>query len=523
MAATLMAACVFPAWGQAIIPVNRHLAINDMPLRSNDIDCSTPLKKASDNLQDLLPSSVASWYYSVTAGNTYGNATIASKSNWLTSALDWVNNKVANFPGGTDLQRGTAQNENMLTWLDDIVFPELTMRSEQTKAFQRMMKGFQLFRQMQVMSKSFSGSLFKIDLLDLLPVFEQVYLDDFGMPSNGVRVGLRYKDSEDQDNILAAFGLDNPHLGPWDTPRLRYKGPQKFDDIGFKIEASPYQDVEVGSGALRIGQKGNEILDRVFFEGMMGRHMANGGVYYTTRADLDRPSPKLLKKQAENCRDIRIKQILDESEAWAKAYNIDPADALVYFQEELNYWDSKPGAIYDNQMRRLNRLRDEVQPIQNDTVKLESPEHLKEESDPDRKNFLDNLFNLYTQLNDSVGEVYNAATGNEDDGDNPGPRLLYKANVDYAKATHAAYLETLAIRRYLAAKIQAEAQRGASDGFYNLWRDMEDRKRVLAREEVRAEDYRKRANKVIDLLEKMGLYPDDIHAMVQGGGVKNAD
>jgi len=509
----LLAACGV-AFAQAI-GVPRHAMFTTMPLRSNSYTASTPMKVVSDTIEDYLPSSTGSYYYSVTAGNTYGPATKADKAGWLASCMNWINNQVPGLTGNSS--RGTGQNENITEWIDSIVFPELTMRTEQMASFQRAMKAFQLFRQMQVMAKSFTGSLFKFDLLDILPVYEQVTLDDFGMPSNGVRVGLRYKDADSKNNLLAAFGLDSPHIGPYDTPRLVYKGPQSFSGLGLKIEATPYQGTDTGSGALRIGQAGNEILDRVFFEGMMGRNMANGGVYYTSRALQDRPSPVLLQQAAQSARDIRINQILNEADAYAKAYNIDPATALATFQDELNWWDARPQEIYDDQIRRLNRLRDEVQPAQNDIVKLESPEHLQEESDPARKTFLDGVYNLYSQIGDSVSEVYNAATGDENDLDNPGPRLLFKANVDYAKATHAAYLEALAIRRYLASKIQADAQRGAAEGFYNLWKDLEDRNRVVAKTEAQSGEYTTKANRVITLLGQIGLDVDAIHAGVQGG------
>lgn len=497
-----------------VIPVPRHSVVANMPNRQMAVDATPAMQSLTDGMQDILPSSTGAYYYGVSTGNTYGSVTQATKAEWLSKGLDWVSGTSNGLPGLA--QRGTAAIENMVTWIDDIIRPEVTFRYEQMAGFQRMLKAFQLFRQMQIMAKSWHGSLFQFDLLDITPVFEQMDLDDFGVPGTGVRVGLRYKDKAQKTDILSNFGLTNPFIGPWDSPRLRYKGPHKFSDISFDVETSPYQGTVVTSDALRIGQAGNELLDRVWFEGVMGRNMTKGGAYYTSKIAQERPSPLLLKQRAEAARDIRIAQILEEADAMSRAYGIDPMDAINHFQEELAWWDTKPQDLYDNQMQRINRYRDELQQVHNDIVKMESPEKLKEASDPDRQNFLDGVFNLYAQIGDSVSAVVNAATGEENDNDNPGPRLIYKANVSYAKSRHAAYLEALAIRRFLFSKIQAEAQRGAADGFFNLWKDMEDRKHNVARAEANVAAYQEHANRILDRLNKMGLTPDDIHATVRG-------
>lgn len=496
-----------------LTPVPRHAPFSAMPARLITGTTSQGWKALTDQKEDALPGSVASYHYSVIAGNTYGAATVATKADWITRACDWVVGK-ANA-GMSEATRGVAAIEQVVKWIDDSIAPEFTMRYEQMADFQRMLKAYQLFRQMEIMAKSWTGSIFKFDVLDIVPVYEQVYLDELGTATNGIRVGIKYKDREGSGDLLSTFGLDNPYVGTFDAPRVVYKGPHHFSDIGFDIEASPYQGTVVDSEPLRIGKAGNEILDRVFFEGMLGRNMANGGVYYTPKAREDRPSPILLRERAQTLAQERQAQIIAEADAYSKRYGVDPVTSLNLFTDELSYWNSLPDSIYENQMQRINRLRDEVQPMQNDTVKLESPEKLKEHSDPERKGFLDNVFNLYKQLGDSTSAIYNAATGEENEGDNPGPRLIYKANVSYAKATHAAFLEAQAIRRYLAAKIMAESQRGASQAFYNLWRDTVDRNKNLAQAQIHVHDYKVQANRVIDGMNKLGISIDAVHGEVK--------
>lgn len=495
----------------------RHQILEGMPSRLTSIEVSQKAQELTDALEDIIPGSTASYYYSVTAGNTYGKSTMDAKADWLTKTSAWLMGRADGLLGTT--KRGTAAIENGVEWIDGVVMPEVTVRTEQMAGFQRMLKAYQLFREMEVMAKSWRGSIFKFDVLDVVPVFEQVYLDDFGTPNTGIRVGIKYKDREGKGSVLSAFGMDDPFIGKWDAPRLRYKGPQKFSDIGFSIEASPYQGTDTESGALRIGKKGNEILDRVFFEGVMGRNMADRGVYYTSKAMDDRPSPILLKQRAESARDIRMAQILQEADAYSKAHpELDATAIMNHFKDELEWWRMKPEWLYDNQMARLKRYQDELQKTNNDTVKNESPEKLKEESDPARKNFLDNLFNLYTKIGDSVDNVVNSASGDENQGDNPGPRLLYKANVDYAKATHAAYLEALAIRRYLESRISAEAQRGQAESFYNLWQDAQERQHVLAKFQVRSQEYKERGAKVLGMMDKLGISIDSVHEGVRRMG-----
>jgi len=512
----LWAWCVPVASAQtlfSVTPVPRHAPFSAMPARLITGTTSQPWKAMTDQKEDALPGSISSYHYSVIAGNTYGAATTATKLDWTTRVCNWVVGKAD--AGLSAAQRGTAEIESMVKWVDDIIAPEFTMRYEQMADFQRMLKAYQLFRQMEIMAKSWTGSIFKFDVLDIVPVFEQVYIDELGTPSNGIRTGIKYKDKQGGGDLLSSFGLDSPFVGTFNTPLMKYKGPHHFSDIGFDIEASPYQGTVVDSEPLRIGKAGNEILDRVFFEGMLGRNMAGQGLYYTPKAMMDRPSPVLLRQRAQTLAQERQSQIVAEADAYSKRFGVSPVDALNLFTDEMAYWNALPDMIYENQMQRINRLRDEVQPAQNDVVKLESPEKLKEGSDPQRKTFLDNVFNLYTQLGDSTSAIYNAATGEENENDNPGPRLLYKANVAYAKSTHAAYLEAAAIRRYLAAKIMAESQRGSSQAFYNLWRDSIDRNKNLAQAQVRVQQYTTSANRVISGMNKLGITLDAVHAEVK--------
>lgn len=199
----------------------------------------------------------------------------------------------------------------------------------------------------------------------------------------------------------------------------------------------------------------------------------------------------------------------------ADAYGIDYMTAINSFTDELTWWRAKPQEIYDSQMRRLDRLRNELQPVHNDVAKLESTEKRKEDSDPEHQNFLDGLYNLYTQIGDSVSDVTNSATGDENDNDNPGPRIIYKANVDYAKATHEAYLEALSIRRFLTARITADAQHGAAQSYYNLFKVAEARSANLVKVQTRTQQYQESADNIVTTLQKLGLTPDDIHQEVR--------
>lgn len=499
-----------------LTPAPVNIGFNAMPLRTGPGMTSQGWKALTDAKEDFFPSSTASYYYSVTAGNTYGSATIAAKADWWSKSMDWVVGKATNGAPGP-VQRGVAAIEQGLQWIDDVITPEVTMRTEQMADFQRMLKAYQLYRQFEIMAKSWTGSVFKFDVLDVIPVYEQNYLDEFGISTTGVRVGIKYKDRQGSGDLLSSFGLDNPYVGPFNASRLKYKGPQKFSGIGIDIEASPYQGTVTDSGALRIGKDGNEILDRVFFEGMMGRNMAHGNVYYTSKATMDRPSPVLLRQRAQTYADERQTQILNQADAYAKLYKVDSVTALNLHIDELQYWQAQPNAIYENQMQRINRLRDEVQPIQNDVVKLEIPEKLQESSDPSRKTFMDSVFNLYKRLGDSASDVLNAADPESplEDDENNGHRQMYKAEVNYTKATHAAYLEALAIRRYLAAKVMAESQRGAGDAFYNLWKSSEETTSNVAKAQVRVAEYQKKANRVIDGMNKLGINFADLHAEIK--------
>lgn len=497
-----------------VVPVPRHAPFSTMPKRLDPADTTEVMKALTDIKEDLLPGSTASLYHSVTSGNTNGPATQAGKADWLSKSLGWLNGTPA-APGlagsETIAHRAVAAIDNALHWLDDQVAPELTMRTAQMADFQRALKAYQLFRQMMVMAKSWRGSLFQFDLLDVIPVFQPSNVDDVGIPNNGLRLGVRYKDRQGKGDLLANFGLDNPFIGDFDSPRLRYKGPRSVKDIGFSIEASPYDGTETESGALRIGKAGNELLDRVFFEGMMGRNMARHGVYFTNNLAADRPSPNFLRARAETARDIRMRQILEEADAFAKAYpGLSASQIMDHFKDEMEWWRLKPQALFDNQMQRLNRLRDELQPVHNDIIKLESADKLKEESDPSRKSFLEGVYNLYSMIGDSIGEIQNAATGDEPEGDNPAPRLLYKANVSYARSTHAAYHEALAIRRFLAAKIRADAQRESSQGFITLWKNVQERRAALAKFESAMETYRQRGAKVLSGLDRLGITTDEV-------------
>lgn len=472
------------------------------------------LRNVQDQLTDLLPTSTGDNYYSITAGNTYGYATKATKASWVDKSINWVVGRISGISeamkSGTD--RASKEVEKSITWIDEHIAPEFYLSPEQVQNFRRAIQAYRLYRQMDVMAKSWRGSLFKIDLLDVMPVFQQAEYDEFGLPRTGIRVGLKYKDKVAKEDILSANGLDNPFVGDWDHPIVTYKGPRKWSDVSFDLVASPYQG-QGDSEPLSALQAGNKFIDQVWFEGVVGGAGLWDGLKYGANVQDTRMSPKILKENAQRVGDARLSDIQREIQSLIKL-GISPVEATKRFQAEIDFWANVPGDIYDNQVARINRLRDMLVPATNDIKKLEGVEHAKDESDPLAVNFLEKSFNTVRDIWGAVGSG-NDVTGNEPDGNegpwvggtkvNSGPRMQFKANVAYAKATHAAWLEAQAIRRLLHSSIKSRAQHLASDGYLRLIKTLERRQGDAIRAELSAERYNRTANRVLTTLEGMEL------------------
>lgn len=498
-------------------PVPRHAMFYGYPAYP-DIANNPGTRAVYDQMRDVAATSTGHLYYNTTAGNAKGSGTMANKATWAQKSADWIAGKVTGWSSDfTDyLTTGTAAVENAIEWVDDHVQPEILMPEEMAENFHRAFKAYQIYRQMTVMSKSWSGSLFKIDLLDVMPTFEMTSVDQYGAIDTGVKVGLKYRDKDSRGDILSANGLDNPFLGSWDRPRYSYKGPRKLSDVDFQVEASPYAGVVDGNNSvLRAGQSGLEMLDRVWYEGVLGRNQADRGVYYNPRIEDYRSSPKLLKERAERVGAARLSQIDQEIAMWARITGKSTADLQASYQPEINYWSNFGDRLYEGQVRRINRLRDELQKTQNATVQNESLERLKNSSQPQATGFLDSAFNTIETLGKAATDLRNAVTGNEAEGEDTGPRMVFKAQVAYAQATHGAYLEAKAIREVLYSKLKAAAQNSAADGFVRMQKELKKRLAEQERLEAALVGYRdKGANETLDLLAAIGVTPADVHARI---------
>lgn len=507
------------------IGVPRHDPINKVQSTDNmATGYNVGLRKIQDQLADVAPMSTGEKYYGVTAGNTYGAMTKATKLSWVDKSINWVVGRISGISEqlADGSKYASKEVEKSLTWIDEHIAPEFYLSPEQVQNFRRAIQAYRLYRQMAVMAKSWRGALFKIDLLDVLPVYQQAEYDEFGLPRTGIRVGLKYKDKVNREDVLSANGLDNPFVGEWDQPIITYKGPRKWSEVSFDLVASPYQG-QGDSEALSALQSGNKFIDQVWFEGVIGGAALTDGLRYGANVQDTRMSPKILKENAQRVGDARLADITKQIQSLVKL-GISPTEAAKRFQPELEFWASQPGAIYDNQVARINRLRDMLVPATNDIKKLEGVERAKDESDPLAVNFLDKTFNTVRDIWGAVGNG-NDVTGNEADGNegpwlggtgnNSGPRMQYKANVAFAKATHAAWIESQAIRRVLHSSIKAKAQHLASDGYLRLIKTLERRQGDAIRAELSAERYNARANKVLNTLDRMNLNIGRIQAQAR--------
>jgi len=465
-------------------------------------------------MRDSVPISTGHYYYNVVNGNQFGSATQQTKANWLDKTLAWL---TGGLGAGADqmgewLNRGTVQIDAFTTFVEGVQ-KQITIPVETLQDFQRALEVYKIYRRLEVMKRSWRGSIFKLDLLDTLPVFEATETDQFGVPVTGIRVGLTYANSAATGDILSKAGMDNPFIGDWDTPKFKYQGPRKLSDIGLNIETSPFMTSNQGT-MIQIGKDMNEILNRNFFEGIMGRWQAQNGLSFNNPEDA-RPSPKLIKRQMDQLARERSAQIDLEIREVQRMFKNDPAkiasmtDALI---NELEYWNNLGDFYSVNQSKRIERLRNELVVANNVTQMMESAERKSNDAMPDQGNgFLDSVFNTYKTIGELTGELQNNLTGGEEGEDEMnGKRVEFKAKVQYAKATHGAYLEALAIRKLVHNKLKAECQNRMADGFTTMKRQVVAMEARVARIENDLANYQRKSNALVERLNKFGLTPLDL-------------
>jgi hypothetical protein len=478
-----------------------------------------------DSLRDLVPVSTGHAYYNVVRGNPTGAATIATKAKWTNKILKWVAGG-ADFVGAVaqGTERGMATITAWTKWIDDNISPQILMTAEMMEHFNRAFRLYQIYRELEVMSRSWSGALIKFDLLDVIPSFDPLNPGgaDGDTPGWGLNVGLRYANKESKGNVLSASGLDNPFIGKWDRPLFSYKGPTRFTDIEFDIQATPYSGVGGGdNAAIRIGESALELLDRVWYEGLLGRHKANRGVYFSP-AHHERRSPKLMKEEARTISSHRLRQIDEEMALLQELTGKSRSEILAGTEAEREYWTDFPDRVHDTQVARIERLRNETLTTNEVIIQMESAERLQNTSDPEGIGFLDGVFNTVKQLGQAWGDLKSSATGNEAEGENTGPRMVFKANVAYAQATHRAYEEAKAIRQILYDRMRVNAQNTASVALGRMLTEKKKMEGATKQVEKAAADFNNiHGERLLDLLDEVfgeGLAEfviSDIHTKIE--------
>jgi len=501
------------------IPNARHAPFYGYPTMPM---VDTPTAEAlQDQIRDFAPISTGSLYYTVTAGNPRGSATNAAKDSWVKGILDWMTTGTTTVADQMSALTGYGSaGVNAISEVIQDIQAQLLMPVEAMEGFQKALQAWQLYRRFEVMKKAWNGPMFKIDLLDILPVWNQTDTDNFGNPTTGIRVGITYKNAEGGSDIISRANMDNPFIGDWKAPKFSYQGPHKLADIGLNMSASPYLTSNTDA-IIQIGTDANELLDRVWFEGVMGRSVARDGAAYSFIEDT-RPSPKLNSERMQRVAEKRAEQITLEIKEIARTFAGQPVrikemtDALI---DELNYWTSLADGIGQNQAKRIARWRNEIVTANNETVKLESKQHQQNTAMPDAGNgFFDSVFNTYKSVGELVGELINDPNAPDQDGSgDTGPRIIHKANVQYAKARHNSYAEAQAIRKIIHARIKAECQQRMADGFNIMTRQVQRREAEAMGLEAKVAQYQAKTNFLLDRLAKRGLTPagisDSVYAL----------
>jgi hypothetical protein len=275
---------------------------------------------------------------------------------------------------------------------------------------------------------------------------------------------------------------------------------------------------------IKVGTSVNEVLDRTWYEGVLGRVQARDGIIYNALED-SRTSPKLGAQRLQKAADARLDQIAKEMQEATKTFKNDPdhlKQVLDALEWEAQYWQNLPGAASQNQAKRISRLRNELVIANNETVKLESAEFQSNHALPDTGNgFFDSVFNTYKTIGELSGELVNDDTVMDLDGSgDTGPQIVHKANVQYAKATHGSYAEAQAIRKVIYSRLKAECQQRMADGFNVLAKQVSRASAETARAEVDLAEYQQRTTILLQKLQDQGLTPvglsDAIYASRRG-------
>ena len=515
-----------PASGQIIYsmrPWPRHAMFNGYP--------TTPIvtNQAAQALQDVIrdgpPSSTGHDYYTVTAGNPQGPVSAAAKSTFLGGMLSWMNKGTTDLADkmGDVAGYGAAQITAISDAIQDIQ-AQLLMPVECMESFEKGLQAYLLYRRFEAMKKAWTGPIFKLDLLDLLPVWEMTETDTFGVATTKIRVGIAYKNSEGSSTFLSRAGMDNPFIGNWDVPKYRFQGPHKIEDIGLNIGASPYRTADTDA-IVQTGKSINEQLDRVWFEGVLGRVQARDGLAFVAPED-GRSSPLLGAARMKSAVDARLDQLAQEAKLAVATYGGDPNkqklnDRLNAIQWEASYWESLADGTQQNQSKRIARLRNELAVTHNEVGKLESPEFQANHALPDTGNgFFDSVFNTYRTISDLSGELLNDPTVQDRDASgDTGPQIVHKANIQYAKSTHGAYAEASAIRKIVYNRLKAECQQRMADEFNVLAKKVSVAEASTVQAERDFSAYQRKSLALMDRLQTLGLSPailsDNIYAFRQ--------
>ena len=506
-----------PASGQGIpfiakmVPIPRNApfyAYPSMPMVDN-----AAAQALQDVIRDGPPMSTGQLYYTTTAGNPAGPVSSAAKSTVMSTLLGWMNSGTSAVTGavGDAAGYGAAGMEAISDAVQDIQ-AQLLMPVDCMENFEKMLQAYLLYRRFEVMKKSWTGPLFKLDLLDLLPVWQNIETDTFGVATTKIRVGIAYKNNESSATFLSRSGLDNPFIGRWEAPRFRYQGPHKIEDLGLNIGASPYRTANVDA-VIQTGKSINEQLDRVWYEGVLGRVQARDGMVFSSPED-GRHSPLLGAARMKTAVDARLDQLVQEARLARATYGKDPNKEklnaiLESLQWEASYWESLADGVQQNQSKRIARLRNELAVTHNEVGKLESPEYQANHALPDTGNgFFDSVFNTYKTIGGLVGDLVNDPTVADRDGTgDTGPQIIHKANIQYAKSTHGAYTEASAIRKIVYGRLKAECQQRMADEFNVLAKKVSVAEASAIQAEKDLAVYQRKSLVLLDRIQTLGLSP----------------
>jgi hypothetical protein len=483
-------------------------------------------KEIVNALSNNLPGAPMSGlnYYNTVVGQSMGRKTIkstAESASFLDKAMKGLVTDTSEvskaIKGMTDF--GTAKVEMITEWLDNI-HPHIFMKAEMAENAQRVFEMYKALRSVQMMMHAWkqNGPLIKIDLLDITPDLE-VQSDYPRDPS--VRLKLTYKDFEYPHNIYAAMGVDNPFIGKWDSPRVVYKGPRSFSDLSIKVEASPYiqkdgTDPSVNNATTEM-EGLNKVLDRYFFEGSMGGAAAKMGIRFDLKGNvINRPSPILLQARATEVSQNRIAQIQREKSALAQL-GVPPDKISEKYDAEENFWVNWPTNLKESQSARINRIRGELQTVNGETAKAEAaPKMANEDNKMDKGStglsWMDNLYNTYKSIGQAVTDVVSAVTDKEDP-ETSGPRMVWKANVQYTLSTFDAYHEAEALRKIIYSRTKASMQNEESNAFTEMKQRADKRLAQVGDTDAQVADFLDKGQRLFDMFIEMGF--DDPQGTIQ--------